>query len=66
MLISNRNDVFFTGGSDGLVNSWDRLARKRIKQFPKYATSISALAIDPAGEMLAIGVSYCYEQGEKE
>ena len=64
--ISHRHDCFFTGGSDGIVNSWDRIARKRIRQLPKYATSISALDIDPSGELLAVAVSYGYEQGEKE
>ena len=57
---------FFTGGSDGIVNSWDRLLRKRIRQFPKYSTGISALAIDSNGEFLAIASSYSYDEGEKD
>lgn len=57
---------FFTGGSDGIINSWDRLLRKRIRQFPKYPTGISALAIDPQGSFLAIASSYSYDEGEKD
>ena len=30
--------TFATGGSDGFVNVWDRLHKKRIAQFPKYNT----------------------------
>lgn len=55
-----------TGGSDGVVNSWDRINRKRIRQFPKYPTGISALAVSRDGAHLAVGVSYSYEEGEKE
>ena len=57
---------FFTAGSDGIINSWDRLLRKRIRQFPKYPTSISSLAIDPLGNYLAIASSYTYDEGEKD
>lgn len=57
---------FFTGGSDGIINSWDRLLRKRIRQFPKYSTGISALAIDSTGSFLAIASSYSYDEGEKD
>jgi cell cycle arrest protein BUB3 len=59
-------NCFFTGGSDGIVNSWDRINRKRIRQFPKYPTSISSLAIDSEGDYLAIASSYCFEEGEKD
>ncbi len=62
----NKSVSFFTGGSDGIINSWDRLLRKRIRQFPKYPTGISALAIDPHGTFLAIASSYSYDEGEKD
>lgn len=61
-----RSVCFFTGGSDGIINSWDRLLRKRIRQFPKYPTGISALAIDPNGSFLAIAASYSFDEGEKD
>jgi cell cycle arrest protein BUB3 len=58
--------TFATGGSDGVVCLWDGQARKRIKAYPKYPTSISALDFNCNGEYLAIASSYCYEEGEKE
>ncbi|KAI8846153.1 WD40-repeat-containing domain protein [Chytridium lagenaria] len=39
---------------------------KRLKQFPRYPTSISALSFSPDGRTLAIASSYTYEDGEKE
>jgi len=58
--------TFATGGSDGVVNTWDPVNKKRLRQFPGYATSISSLAFSPDGQYLAIAVSYAYEEGEKE
>ena len=37
-----------------------------MRQFPAYATSVSALAFSPDGQSLAIAVSYCFEEGERE
>ncbi|KAJ3096214.1 mitotic spindle checkpoint protein Bub3 [Phlyctochytrium planicorne] len=58
--------TFASGGSDGVVSLWDGLNKKRLKQYPKYPTSISALQFSPEGRTLAIASSYTYEQGEKE
>jgi len=63
---ADKSVSFFTGGSDGIINSWDRLLRKRIRQFPKYQTGISALAIDSQGSFLAIASSYSFDEGEKD
>lgn len=62
----DKSASFFTGGSDGIINSWDRVLRKRIRQFPKYSTGISALAIDSTGSFLAVAASYSYDEGEKD
>jgi cell cycle arrest protein BUB3 len=62
----SKSVCFFTGGSDGIINSWDRLLRKRIRQFPKYSTGISALAIDSQGDFLASAISYSFDEGEKD
>lgn len=35
-------------------------------QFDKYPTSVSSLAFNAAGDMLAVASSYTYESGEKE
>lgn len=41
--------TFATGGGDGLVNVWDGAHKKRLYQYPKYPTSISALAFNAEG-----------------
>ncbi|KAJ3102274.1 hypothetical protein HDU96_009699 [Phlyctochytrium bullatum] len=58
--------TFASGGGDGVVNLWDGHNKKRLKQYPKYPTSISALAFSPDGKTLAIASSYAYEDGEKD
>lgn len=58
--------TFATGGGDGLVMLWDRQNRRRLKQLPKYPTSVSALAFNRDGQALAIAASYGYEEGEKD
>lgn len=64
--LPDKSVSFFTGGSDGIISSWDRLLRKRIRQFPKYSTGISALAIDPLGSFLALAASYSFDEGERD
>lgn len=61
-----RYGTFATGGCDGFVNIWDPAKKKRLCQFHKYPTSISALAFSHDGGLLAIASSYTYEEGEKE
>jgi len=56
--------TFATGGSDALVNIWDPFNKKRLCQFHKYTTSISALAFSSDGSSLAMGASYQYELPE--
>lgn len=56
--------TFATGGGDGVVNIWDRIHKKRIRQFPKYPSSISSLSFSPDGSYLAIASSYCFENGD--
>lgn len=59
-------NTFATGGSDGHVNIWDGFNKKRLCQFHKYPSSISALAFSHDGTLLAIGSSYLFEQGPLE
>ncbi|KAH9285072.1 Mitotic checkpoint protein BUB3 [Echinococcus granulosus] len=59
-----RYNTFATGGSDGMVNTWDGFNRKWLAQFEKYSTTISSLDFCEDGTQLAIGVSYLYENGE--
>ena len=51
---------------DGLVNVWDGACKKRLYQYARYPTSISALSFSADGEMLAVGSSYTYEEDDKE
>ena len=46
------------------MNIWDGQNKKRLCQFRKYPTSISALAFAPQGDAIAIAASYAFEQGE--
>jgi len=55
------HNTFATGGSDGYVNIWDGFNKKRLCQFHRYDTSISALAFSHDGTSLAIAVSYLHE-----
>ncbi|VDD82184.1 unnamed protein product [Mesocestoides corti] len=59
-----RYNTFATGGSDGMVNTWDGFNRKWLAQFEKYPTTISSLDFSEDGTQLAIGVSYLFENGE--
>lgn len=52
------HNTFASGGSDGFISIWDHSAKKRMKLYPKFPTSISALAFSPDGSRLAIGASY--------
>ncbi|KMS93537.1 hypothetical protein BVRB_030480, partial [Beta vulgaris subsp. vulgaris] len=58
--------TFATGGDDQIVNIWDGVARKRIRQLAPYPTSISALAFSSKGDYLAIASSYTFSEGDKE
>eukprot|EP00039_Didymoeca_costata_P001289 m.51271 g.51271 ORF g.51271 m.51271 type:complete len:324 (-) comp10723_c0_seq1:1255-2226(-) len=58
--------TFASGGCDGIVNIWDGANKKRLSQFHRYPTSISALAFNHDGKYLAIASSYTYEEGEKD
>jgi len=58
--------TFASGGCDGIVNIWDAVGRKRLYQFHKYPTSISALDFNHDGTTLAIASSYTMEEGDKD
>ncbi|PRP85488.1 hypothetical protein PROFUN_06857 [Planoprotostelium fungivorum] len=58
--------TFATGGCDGLVYVWDGEHRKRLSQYSRFPTSISALAFSEDGMTLAIASSYTFEEGERD
>lgn len=55
-----------SGGCDGLVYVWDPLSQKRLCAYHRYETSIASLDFSSDGTMLAVAVSYTFEEGEKE
>jgi len=57
--------TFATGGSDGGVCVWDAYAKKRLWRLNPFDTSVSSLSFSADGTMLAIGVSYTFDDGEK-
>ncbi|GJN89371.1 hypothetical protein Rhopal_002351-T1 [Rhodotorula paludigena] len=49
--------TFATGGGDSTVSVWDPAAKKRLRQFPKYPSPISALEFNADGSQLAVAFS---------
>jgi cell cycle arrest protein BUB3 len=58
--------TFASGGGDGLVALWDGVAKRRIRQYPKYGSSVAALAFSMDGRYLAVAVSPGFEDGKDE
>lgn len=61
-----RHGTFASGGGDGVVNIWDGFNKKRLRQYPRYPSSIASLSFSCDGSMLAVASSYTFEEGEKE
>ena len=49
-----------------MVSTWDWSSKKRLNQLPAFATSVSALAFSRDGGLLAVGVSYMFDEGPKD
>ncbi|KAJ3290587.1 mitotic checkpoint protein BUB3 [Rhizoclosmatium globosum] len=58
--------TFVSGGSDGNVFLWDGFNKKRLRHYPRYPTGVSALSFNRDGNLLAVGCSYTYEEGEQQ
>ncbi len=48
------------------MNVWDGFNKKRLRQYPKYPSSVASMSFNSDGTSLAIASSYCFEEGEKE
>ncbi|CAE7804264.1 BUB3.1 [Symbiodinium sp. CCMP2592] len=57
--------TFATGGGDGSTCFWDGFARKRLAKLGPFSTSVSSLDFSADGALLAVAVSYAFEEGER-
>lgn len=57
--------TFASGGGDGFVALWDGVAKRRIRQYQRYTTSVSALSFSGNGKFLAVAVSPGFEDGRE-
>lgn len=58
-----RHGTFATGGGDGIVSIWDLAAKKRLRQYTKYPSSITSLSFNCDGTRLAVAGSIFLEEG---
>lgn len=58
--------TFATGGGDGVITVWDAQTKRRVKQYPRQASSVAALDFSPDSKYIAIGVSPGFEDGTEE
>lgn len=57
---------FASGGGDGVVALWDASAKRRIRQYQKYSTSVAALSFSSDGKYLAVGICPGFEDGKED
>jgi cell cycle arrest protein BUB3 len=53
-----------TGGGDATVSVWDPRGQRRVSAAQSYSNSVAALDFSPDGRILAVAVSYCFEEGD--
>ncbi|KAI9244892.1 WD40-repeat-containing domain protein [Sporodiniella umbellata] len=58
--------TFASGGSDCIVNIWDGVHRKRVKQFTGYPDEIASIAFSHDGSVMAVASSYTFDEGERD
>jgi cell cycle arrest protein BUB3 len=58
--------TFASGGGDGVVAIWDAIAKRRIRIYQKYDSSVAALSFSSNGKYLAIAISPGFEDGKDE
>ena len=58
--------TFASGGGDGVVALWDGIAKRRIRQYQKYSSSVASVAFSGDGKYLAIAVSPGFEDGKDD
>lgn len=58
--------TFASGGGDGIVAVWDAVAKRRIRQYHKFPSSVAALDFSADGRFLAVGCSPGFEDGKED
>ncbi|KAK4974738.1 hypothetical protein LTR28_010151 [Elasticomyces elasticus] len=58
--------TFASGGGDGFVTLWDAVAKRRIRQYQKFPSSVAALDFNCEGRYLAVAVSPGFEDGSED
>ncbi|KAF2020006.1 WD40 repeat-like protein [Aaosphaeria arxii CBS 175.79] len=58
--------TFASGGGDGIVALWDAAAKRRIRQYQRFPSSIATAAFSDDGKYLAVGVSPAIEDGQDD
>jgi len=58
--------TFASGGGDGIVALWDAVAKRRIRQYQKYPSSVAAVSFSSDGKYLAVGVCPGLEDGKED
>ncbi|KAA8650941.1 hypothetical protein EYZ11_001873 [Aspergillus tanneri] len=58
--------TFASGGGDGVVALWDGVAKRRIRQYQKYPSSVAAVDFSSNGKYLAIAISPGFEDGKDD
>jgi cell cycle arrest protein BUB3 len=58
--------TFASGGGDGVVALWDAVAKRRIRQYQKYPSSVAAVGFSNDGKYLAVGVCPGFENGQED
>ncbi|KKK12409.1 hypothetical protein P175DRAFT_039646 [Aspergillus ochraceoroseus IBT 24754] len=58
--------TFASGGGDGVVALWDGIAKRRIRQYQKYPSSVAAVSFSSSGKYLAIAISPGFEDGKDD
>lgn len=57
--------TFASGGGDGFVALWDGVSKRRIRQYQKYASSVSGVAFSGNGKYMAVAISPGFEDGNE-
>ena len=58
--------TFASGGGDGIVALWDAIAKRRIRQYQRYPSSVATMDFSCDGKYLVVGISPGFEDGQED